>query len=107
MAHGGARPGAGRKIGAATAKTREIADRAAAEGITPLEVMLEAMRSHYDAGRLDDAAEKAKDAAPYVHARLQAVQVGGDPGNPLKIERIERAIIDPPNRDSESLPPAA
>ena len=43
-AHGGKRNGAGRKAGAATVKTREIADRAAAEGITPLEVMLANMR---------------------------------------------------------------
>lgn len=107
MAHGGKRQGAGRKIGAATAKTREIADRAATEGITPLEVMIEAMRFHYDAGNLDAAADKAKDAAPYVHARLQAVQVGGDPDNPLQIERIERAIIDAPDTDRESLPPTA
>jgi hypothetical protein len=34
---GGKRPGSGRKKGSATKKTREIADRAAAEGITPLE----------------------------------------------------------------------
>ena len=31
----------------------------------------------------------------------------GPDGGPVQIERIERAIIDPPNRDSESLPPAA
>lgn len=77
MARGGKRPNAGRKPGAVTTKTREIADRAAAEGITPLEVMLEAMRAHYEANRLDEAAEKAKDAAPYIHARLAAVEHAG------------------------------
>lgn len=46
VGHGGARPGAGRKPGQANQKTREIADRAAREGITPLEVMLRAMREH-------------------------------------------------------------
>lgn len=46
MAHGGARKGAGRKAGSITAKTREIAEKASAEGITPLEVMLRAMREH-------------------------------------------------------------
>jgi hypothetical protein len=44
MAHGGARPGSGRKLGAATAKTREIANGAAEAGETPLEFMLRVMR---------------------------------------------------------------
>ena len=43
---GGKRPGAGRPAGAATRRTREIADQALAEGISPLEVMLRAMREH-------------------------------------------------------------
>ena len=89
--HGGARKGAGRKCGSATQKTREIADRAAAEGITPLEVMLEAMRFHHDvaarelakgdemdverAGKaMTEAREAAKDAAPYVHPRLSNIE---------------------------------
>jgi hypothetical protein len=78
---GGRRPGAGRKPGSATKKTREIAERAAADGITPLEVMIQAMRSHYEANRLDEAASIAKDAAPYMHPRLQAIQHSGDPDN--------------------------
>ena len=49
---------------AETKKTRAIANAAAAEGITPLEVMLEAMRALHEAGRLDEAAAVAKDAAP-------------------------------------------
>ena len=73
--HGGRRPGAGRKPGSAARKTREIADRAAEEGITPLEVMLKAMRIHADAERWDDAASVAKDAAPYMHARLSSVDM--------------------------------
>jgi hypothetical protein len=48
VAKGGARPGAGRKPGSVTRKTREIAAKATAEGITPLEVMLRAMREHVD-----------------------------------------------------------
>ncbi len=68
---GGARSGAGRPQGAVTRKTREIAEKAVAEGMTPLDFLLVAMR---DAGnefsvRLD----AAKAAAPYVHARLAAV----------------------------------
>jgi hypothetical protein len=85
MAHGGKRAGAGRKPGSTTTKTREIADRAAAEGITPLEVMLEAMRAHHAAKRLDEAAAIAKDAAPYMHPRLAAIEHGGKDGGPVQL----------------------
>ena len=43
MARGGARPGAGRKAGSVTRRTREIAE-AALEGLTPLEYLLSVMR---------------------------------------------------------------
>lgn len=52
MAHGGKRTGAGRPAGAVTTRTREIADRALAEGKTPLEVMLDNMR-HFQQVALD------------------------------------------------------
>jgi len=70
MTHGGKRTGAGRKPGGANVRTREIADKAAKAGITPLEIMLEAMRTSYEAGELAEAAKHAAVAAPYVHARL-------------------------------------
>ena len=47
--NGGARPGAGRKVGAATKKTRKIADKLATDGeITPLEFLLQVMRTPPD-----------------------------------------------------------
>jgi hypothetical protein len=74
--HGGRRSGAGRKPGVATAKTREIANKAASEGITPLEYLLSVMRDvGADDGRRLDA---AKAAAPYIHPRLQPVDGDGD-----------------------------
>ncbi|MET3409480.1 hypothetical protein [Methylobacterium sp. 1030] len=85
MAGGGRRPGAGRKPGSATTKTREIAERAIAEGITPLEVMLTAMRHHADASRWDEAAGVAKDCAPYIHPRLAAVEHKGPDDGPIRI----------------------
>jgi hypothetical protein len=75
MPRGGARPGAGRPPGAATRRTREIADQAASEGLTPLDVMLRAMRDHATADRWDEAAKVAALAAPYVHPRLAAVDL--------------------------------
>ena len=44
MPRGGCRPGAGRKPGSLTRRTREIAEQAAGDGITPLEYMLAVMR---------------------------------------------------------------
>lgn len=87
---GGARKGAGRKAGSATKKTREIADKAAAAGITPLEVMLEAMNEFRASGDLEKAAGFAKDAAPYIHPKLAAIEHSGPNGGEIKtVSRIE------------------
>jgi hypothetical protein len=81
--HGGKRAGAGRKVGSATKKTRELADAAAAQGITPLEVQLQTMRALWDAAtsgptldfeKATAACAIAKDAAPYLHPRLSNIE---------------------------------
>lgn len=76
MAHGGKRSGAGRKVGALTTKTREIAEGALKEGVTPLEFMLGVLRNEM----LDQATrmDAAKAAAPYMHARLAATELSGN-----------------------------
>jgi hypothetical protein len=56
MARGGRRVGAGRKAAAATKRTREIANQAAAAGKMPLEVMLDNMR-HF--AKIAESAEAA------------------------------------------------
>lgn len=78
---GGSRPGAGRKKGSATKKTREIANKAAATGITPLEVMLLTMRREWRKYTRDKSPESAQAAlsaaqlaAPYMHPRLASVE---------------------------------
>jgi hypothetical protein len=79
MAHGGRRPGAGRPRGVPSQKTinrLKIAEEAGAAGITPLELMLTNMRSLWEEGTEKSkaaACEIAKDAAPYVHARLATI----------------------------------
>lgn len=70
---GGARPGAGRKRGSKTIRTTAVADKVAASGITPLEVMIQAMREAFDAGGAIAAFQYAKEAAPFMHPRLQSV----------------------------------
>jgi hypothetical protein len=90
---GGARANAGRKAGSATKRTRAIADKAAAEGITPLEFMLEIMRTETDSDitdprvltdRLAMRFEAAKAAAPYIHPRLAAIEHTGPNGGPIE-----------------------
>jgi len=54
--HGGKRVGAGRTKGALTKRTRLIAEKAAEEGIAPLEVMLANMRHFH---KLAESAETA------------------------------------------------
>lgn len=102
---GGQRKGAGRKPGSATKKTREIADKAAAEGTTPLEIMLRTMKAFADEAEANKthrethlklmvaASGVAKDAAPYVHPRLQAIEHSGRNGGPLAFEDILLAAL--------------
>jgi hypothetical protein len=82
---GGARPGAGRKAGSLTSKTRAIAEKCAELGATPLEVMVEAYLKLREEGRLEDAAKIAKDAAPYMHPRLSNIELSGDEDKPVSI----------------------
>lgn len=135
MGSGGKREGAGRPAGAITKRTREVAERALAEGKAPLDVMLDNMR-HFQQVALDAEAviesmneeqvsllgqnheeqfkallakvkqaaglrimahECARDAAPFIHAKLSSVTLAGDPENPVQmIQRIERVIVDAP-----------
>ncbi len=71
MARGGARPGAGRQPGVPNKRTQEAIAKAEASGLMPLDYMLSVMRNEAEeqAVRLD----AAKNAAPYVHAKLQSV----------------------------------
>jgi len=63
MAHGGKRPNAGRKTGALTVRTREVAEQAIAEGVTPLQVMLDNMRFYHE-GSLKLIENLMKNGAP-------------------------------------------
>ncbi len=94
MAHGGRRQNAGRKKGAAHTKTRAIADKAASEGITPLEYMLERLRDENEDRAV--RADMAKAAAPYVHPRLAAIEHSSDPTKPV-LHRVEQVIVDSPH----------
>ena len=94
---GGPRKGAGRPKGALTSRTREIAEKAAGEGITPLEFMLQMMRResfHEDpkieAQREMMRFEAAKAAAPYIHPRLSSVEVDAD----VKVRNLAQELAE-------------
>jgi hypothetical protein len=96
MASGGARAGAGRPKGAATRKTREIADKAASEGLMPLEFMLQVMRNPN--ADMPQRLDMAKSAAPYLHPRLANIDVGNKDDKPF--EQVIRWAL----TDSEATP---
>lgn len=127
MPRGGRREGSGRKPGQATLKTREAADIAATEGVTPVPVMLRLMRHFFGlAFAVDENGKEVVDeemaskagawaiaAAPYCHPRLQATTVEPpQPPAPMDeagaVERARRAafmLIDAARKQSKKLLP--
>jgi hypothetical protein len=106
MPRGGVRPGSGRKKGSATKITREIANKVINSGQTPLEVIIDAMR--VAAGQKDwpNAVDYASKAAPYIHPRLQAVELTGEDGESLnnlppvlKVEFVKPDDLDNPSEN--------
>ena len=97
MPRGGSRSGAGRKKGQrakATQIRQAMIAKAAHNGLSPLDYMLQVMR--------DETAEKsarfqaAIEAAPYVHPKLANTTLQGDPDNPVQHEHeIRWKILDP------------
>lgn len=75
MARGGKREGAGRPAGSITQRSREMAEKAAEGGIMPLDYMLKVLRD--ESADIKDRMWAAEKAAPYVHAKLAAVEHSG------------------------------
>lgn len=107
----GAKPGerrGGRVKGIANKKTSEIANKAAQDGITPLEVMIAVMREAWEAkqeffkqGEIEKAlqagaiaADKAKDAAPYMHPKLQPVNSEGNSEQTINVNASPEQVAD-------------
>ncbi len=74
----------GRKKGTPNKKNQEIVQKALSVGITPLEVMLMAMKDAYDKGDLKEASGFAKDAAPYCHAKLASTEIKNPEGETFR-----------------------
>jgi hypothetical protein len=98
MARGGKRAGSGRKRTRDTPAgqlNQALILRALKEGTTPLDVMLEAMREAYEAGGAKAAMPFAKEAAPYLHAKLASIEanvngvIGQYAAQPVPVEERE------------------
>ena len=83
MARGGARAGAGRPKGGANKFNDEARAKAAAGGISPLDYLLGVLRD--DTESKEVRIDVAKAAAPYLHARLAAVEHSGNDELPFKM----------------------
>ncbi len=75
-----------------------------ADGITPLEVMLTAMRSAWGNADHQTAVSYAEKAAPYIHPKLSSIEHKGDAENP--IETISHVQLTGPDGDSTHTSPA-
>lgn len=93
MARGGNRPGAGRPKGSQNRTTVEQIEAVKATGMTPLEYLTSV---YQDVGQ-DEAKriDAAKAAAPYVHAKLNSVELTGDPDKPVSLSEVRRVIVRP------------
>ena len=88
---GGARPGAGRKPGIPNKRTQENIAKAEASGLMPLEYMLSVLRN--DQLDHETRMEAAKNAAPYVHAKLSSTEIKGPNDGPVQVQAVEWQIV--------------
>jgi len=91
---GGAMPGAGRKKGSLNKKTAEIAEKAARQGVAPLEIMIQAMREVYESNGAPAAVPFAEKCAPYMHPKLANVEMTGKNGGPIEYRNMSDVEID-------------
>lgn len=114
MPRGGLRQGAGRKKNSPNKASAARAQAVQSTGLTPLDVMIEAMRyfrgmaaKHQDtdegksAEYLKQAAAVAKDAGPYVHQKLSAVDASL--GGQRDLSKLTDAELDALERISRKI----
>jgi hypothetical protein len=70
---------------------------------TPLDVMVEAMRVAYRRGGAIAAFPFAKDCAPYMHARINSIELKPPGTDRPPITRIVREVMAPPDVDYQFL----
>ena len=96
MARGGARLGAGRKAkgqNKLTSFRQGMIAKAVQQGVTPLDVMIKAMREAWNKDDHEAAAKYAAMAAPYVHPKLASTELKVDDNrtaDELSTDELER-----------------
>jgi hypothetical protein len=88
MPRGGSRPGAGRKKGSKVVRTSELAIKAGAEGLSPVELLLGIVRDENQS--LVFRAQCAGIVLPYVTPRLANVQIERKTDNRVLQELLEK-----------------
>lgn len=88
MPRGGKREGAGRKPGTPNTKTSEIAARALAEGISPLEFLMKVVRGEYPDADFSHQLDAAKAAAPYCHAKIAPIDASDGGSQKVRLEVV-------------------
>lgn len=95
MAHGGKRPGAGRKNGSKARKTICVQEKLEKLGCDPIEGMVEIAREAMAKEDYTLAASMFKELAQYVAPKRKAVEISGDQENPIQtVSKIVREIVD-------------
>jgi hypothetical protein len=99
MPRGGQRLGAGRPKGSTNLKSLGYIEEIEKSGMTPLEYLTSVYQDEgADESKRIDA---AKAAAPYVHAKLNSVELTGKDGGPLEtVREVKRIVVDPRNPDT-------
>jgi Family of unknown function (DUF5681) len=96
----------GRPAGALAKRTQELRAKAKELGVDPIDVMIQTMQELVAEARkprrslvkrfdfLERACAIAKDAAPYLHPKLQSVELTGNDDHPVRIagEARDRAL---------------
>lgn len=109
-----ARPSGVKETKPRNTPARKFAAEWTLRGLSPLDVLREAMEEEYDIWHDEDRPDGerayakmrctaiADKAAPYTAAKLAAtsVEITGKDGAPIRIEAIRRVIVDPRNTDA-------
>ncbi len=115
MARGGKRTNAGRKPGtvsAAPARRKAVAEKALEAGLSPLDVMMTTMRALWaqavdetgkvvNIGKAMQANIVAKDAAPFIHAKLSSVNATVDAAGSVTVTYVTNSTGPQPKGSEE------
>ena len=102
MAHGGKRPGSGRKKGSVGRKRKVRSARLLAHGDLPIDIMLTSARELLKAREFAAAAAAAAKVAPYIHQKFTVTQ---EPAQKHRDQKVQGELsLVPPQPEGEEAP---